>query len=47
MLGAYQQLDAAASTLLVEQLVEVRIPIHHADLVHLEKFLLELRAPPG
>ncbi len=35
MLGAYQQLDAVASTLLVEQLVEVRFAIHHTDLARI------------
>ena len=32
MLCAYQQLNAVASSLLVEQLVEVGLPVHHADL---------------
>ena len=32
MLCAYQQINAAASSLLVEQLVEVGLPVHHADL---------------
>jgi hypothetical protein len=35
MLCAYQQLNAAASTLLVEQVVEVGLAIHHTDLARI------------